>query len=172
MVQKFVDDAEENKFFAVWEALISRTMIDLQAFFDDAYKSPELGRALYDAEGMALYNIIQRDLFVRAFYSIIEAEAVNGTIDGILNMLYAIFGADATITVDVTPLHLIINISSQYQQKKPWVTLAQDGIYEKTGVDEIVFSRILADITDRDLYNLLLAMTNQGSYIEFTLIRG
>jgi len=43
MPQKFAkNDTDENKFIAVWEAMLQGTFDDLTEYFENAYKSPEL----------------------------------------------------------------------------------------------------------------------------------
>ena len=48
MVQKLINDTEENKFYSVWLQLFQQTMTDLQDYFNLVYESHLLGGLIFD----------------------------------------------------------------------------------------------------------------------------
>ena len=48
MVQKLINDREENKFFNVWLQLFQQTMSDLQDYYNLVYESNLLGALIFD----------------------------------------------------------------------------------------------------------------------------
>lgn len=170
MVQKFIEgDAEENKFFKVFNDIVASTMSDIEAYYNNAYGSPELGRALYELQRLPIYKILEKSLFIKAYQKIIEGEAYIGTIEGYLTILRAIFGDNAIINLTiVAPLHLKFDITAEVQQFYLWVDNYNNEIIDENG-DNIVFEEIVALLSSRQLLELLKQTTNAGTYVEFTL---
>lgn len=170
MVQRFIEgDAEENKFFRVFNDIVASTMSDIEAYYNNAYGSPELGRALYELQRLPIYKILEKSLFIKAYQKIIEGEAYIGTIEGYLTILRAIFGDDAIINLTiVAPLHLKFDITAEVQQFYLWVDNYNNEIIDENG-DNIVFEEIVALLSSRQLLELLKQTTNAGTYVEFTL---
>lgn len=170
MVQRFIEgDAEENKFFKVFNDIVASTMSDIEAYYNNAYGSPELGRALYELQRLPIYKILEKSLFIKAYQKIIEGEAYIGTIEGYLTILRAIFGDDAIINLTIiAPLHLKFDITAEVQQFYLWVDNYNNEIIDENG-DNIVFEEIVALLSSRQLLELLKQTTNAGTYVEFTL---
>ena len=51
-----VEDELELKFWRVFEKILRQTVIDMRAYFNNAYTSKELGAALYDLRLMPIYK--------------------------------------------------------------------------------------------------------------------
>lgn len=170
MVQKFIDgDQEENKFFNVFNKVINTTFEDFKKYYTNAYSSPELGLALYELQRVPIYKVLEKSLFIRAYSKILEGEAYIGTIEGYLTILRAIFGETADIKLDIVdPLHLRFNINAEVQKFYLWITKKGKQVITKDG-RAIVFKRILAEVTARQLLEILKATTNAGTYVEFIL---
>lgn len=168
MVQKFMDDEEENKFFAVFQDVINTTFEDLKAYYKDAYGSPELGQALYELQKVPIYKVLEKSLFLKAYAQILEGEKTLGSIEAYLTILRAIFGDDAQITITQEPLHLKINIIAKAMKFFLWTTKKGKHIITKDG-RRIIFKKLLAEVTARQLLEILKATTNAGTYVEFKL---
>lgn len=170
MVQKFIDgDEEENKFFNVFSQVVQTTLNDLEQYYINAYGSPELGQALYETQRVPIYKILEKSLFVKAYNKILEGEAYIGTIEGYLTILRAIFGdnADIKLTI-VAPLHLKFDITTEIQKFYLWITKKGKQVKTKDGRN-MIFKRLLAKVTSRQLVEILKSLTNAGTYVEFNL---
>lgn len=169
MVQKLIDDNEENKFYNVWLALFNQTMSDLQDYYDLAYESQLLGGLIFDNKLSEIAKIISRELFIKTYWQIFNEEKKNGTVDAHLYILYAIFGSSATIYVEtVNPLHVKYYIQTNTIQLQHWITKLGDNMVTKDG-DNIMFRLILSNLTNEELANLLKATANYGEYLEFEI---
>lgn len=170
MVQRFIEgDEEENKFFNVFSQVVQTTLNDLEQYYINAYGSPELGSALYETQRIPIYKILEKSLFVKAYNKILEGEAYIGTIEGYLTILRAIFGdnADIKLTI-VAPLHLRFDITAEVQKFYLWITKKGKQVKTKDGRN-IIFKRLLAEVTSRQLVEILKSLTNAGTYVEFNL---
>lgn len=170
MVQFAIKDTEELKTHAVFERMTAQTNSDLQAYFDNAYKSLELGKAIYDLGLFPIYKLLERSLFIKAFSEIVEGEKNLGSIESYLKILYAIFGRTAIIEITKNPLHLKIDITAPIQLFYLWITKDNKYIITKDG-KRILFKQLLAVVSDRELLDILKATTTAGTYVEFTLNR-
>lgn len=168
MVQFVINDTEEQRFWRIYERIAQQTLLDIEAYYENAYASPELGRVLYEEQLLPIYKILEKSLFVRAFSEIIEGEKNLGTIEAYLKILYAIFGKEAEITITSTPLHLQIDIIAPVQKYFLWTTRSGKNIMTRDGKN-LVLKRVLAEVTNRELLSILQATTNAGTYVEFTL---
>ena len=68
MVQKLINDTEENKFYNVWLQLFQQTMSDLQDYFNLVYESQLLGGLIFDNQLSEMAKIINRDLFIKTYW--------------------------------------------------------------------------------------------------------
>lgn len=168
MVQFAVNDEEERKFWRIFERLAQQTFADLEAYFQNAYKSKELGRVIYEEQLMPIYKTLEKSLFIKAFSEILEGQKTLGSVDAYLKILYAIFGNDAQITITQQPLHLKIDIIAITKVHYIWIAKDKKQIITKDG-KAIVFKDILAEVTDRELLQILKSTTKAGTYVEFTL---
>lgn len=169
MVQKFSNDQDENKFIAVWDATMNATFVDLNEFFENSYKSPELGKALYDSNAVEVWGILERKFFVKIFYSLIEAGYTAGAIDTYCRVLYVLFGETTEITISTSnPLELTINVIAEYQNFANFFTSMGSKMLTKNGFG-IIFKTLLTDIPRSQLISLIKAMTNAGTKINFNL---
>lgn len=163
-----VEDREELKFWNIFEKVLRQTMLDMQAYFDNAYSSKELGAALYDLRLFPIYKTLQRSLFLRTFKQILDGQKILGSIEGYLKILYAIFGVNATITVTTTPAALNIDIVAPVQELDRWKDKAGNTFVSKNG-DRIFFKKIVANVTNRELLQILRATMPAGTAVTFTL---
>lgn len=171
MAQLVADDEQENKFFEIYKRLLNQTFADQRLYYDNAYNSPELGACLFDVEVMPIYKMLERSLFIRAFSEILEGEKITGTYNGILKILYAIFGQSAEIVITkINPAHIKIDIHAPLQVFYLWFTKDKRQIITKDN-KAIVFGQILARVTSRQLLQILQSVGASGTYIEFTLNR-
>lgn len=168
MVQFAINDEEEQKFWRIFERLSRQTFSDLEAYFKNAYKSKELGRVIYEEQLMPIYKTLEKSLFIKAFSEIIEGQKTLGSINAYLRILYAIFGRDAQITFTNQPLHLKIDIVAPVQRRYFWKAKRGQHLITKDG-KAIVFKQLLAEVTDRELLQILKATTKAGTFVEFTL---
>ena len=67
MVQKLINDREENKFFNVWLQLFQQTMSDLQDYYNLVYESNLLGALIFDNQLSEIAKIINRELFIKTY---------------------------------------------------------------------------------------------------------
>lgn len=169
MVQKLINDSEENKFFSVWLQLFNQTMSDLQDYFNLVYESQLLGGLIFDNQLSEIAKIINRDLFVKTYWRIFNEETKNGTVDAHLYILYEIFGANATIYVEqISPLYVKYLIQTNTINLESWLTKHGDQMITKAG-DRLMFRSILSGLTNAELANLLKATANYGEYLEFEI---
>lgn len=93
-----------------------------------------------------------------------------GSVEAYLKILYAIFGKEAKITITITqePLHLKIDIIAEAQSFALWITKQNQQVVTKDG-KAIKFKQLLAEVTDRELLQILKATTKAGTFVEFTL---
>lgn len=166
---EFVDKStEEMTFWTIFERLASQVQQDIEQYYLTAYKSPELGRILYEEQLMPIYKTLEKKLFIKAFSEILEGEKTLGSVRGYLRILYAIFGTDAQITITQQPLHLKVDIIAPVNVHYIWITKNKKKIISKDG-KVVVFKDLLAEVTDRELLQILKATTKAGTFVEFTL---
>ena len=169
MVQKLINDREENKFFNVWLQLFQQTMSDLQDYYNLVYESNLLGALIFDNQLSEIAKIINRELFIKTYWQIFNEETKNGTVDAHLYILYAIFGSNATIFVDqVSPLYVRYLIQTNTITLNNWLTKQGDQMVTKNG-DRLMFRSLLSGLTNAELENLLKATANYGEYLDFEI---
>lgn len=169
MVQKLINDTEENKFFNVWLTLFQQTMTDLQDYFNLVYESQLLGGLIFDNQLSEIAKIINRELFIKTYWQIFNEETKNGTVDAHLYILYAIFGSNATIFVDQqSPLYVRYLIQTNTITLNNWLTKQGDQMVTKNG-DRLMFRSLLSGLTNAELENLLKATANYGEYLDFEI---
>lgn len=169
MVQKLINDREENKFFNVWLQLFQQTMSDLQDYFNLVYESNLLGALIFDNQLSEIAKIINRELFIKTYWQIFNEERKNGTVDTRLYILYAIFGSNATIFVDQqSPLYVRYLIQTNTITLNNWLTKRGDQMVTKNG-DRLMFRSLLSGLTNAELENLLKATANYGEYLDFEI---
>lgn len=169
MVQKLINDSEENKFYNVWLQLFQQTMSDLQDYFNLVYESQLLGSLIFDNQLSEIAKIINRELFIKTYWQIFNEESKNGTVDAHLYILYAIFGSNATIYVDqISPLYVKYLIQTNTINLESWLTKAGDQMITKAG-DRLMFRSVLSGLTNAELANLLKATANYGEVLDFEI---
>lgn len=169
MVQKLINDTEENKFYSVWLQLFQQTMTDLQDYFNLVYESHLLGGLIFDNQLSEIAKIINRDLFVKTYWQIFNEETKNGTVDAHLYILYSIFGSNATIYVDeVSPLYVKYLIQTNTINLIEWLTKHGEQMITKSG-DRLMFRSLLSGLTNAELANLLKATANYGELLDFEI---
>jgi hypothetical protein len=168
---QFVDNStEEKKFWNIYSALVEQTEYDIETYFNTAYRSKALGEGLYDNKVIPIYKTLEKSLFVKAFSQIVEGEKTLGSIEAYLKILYAIFGSTAKITISQTqPLHLQIDIVAPVRTHYIWKVRKHDKVIITKAGNYLVFRKLLAEVTNRELLQILKATTKAGTYIEFTL---
>ncbi len=168
MVQKFANDSEENKFLAVWEALLEQTFADLQDYFDDVENSPALGNALHEANAVDVWGILEKSFFVKIFGILISSGYTAGAVDTYCRVIYALFGEDAEITIETNPLEVTIGVIAPYTNFTNWLTRTGNVMLTRDG-SRIIFRTLLTDIPKSQLSSLIRAITNAGTKINFNL---
>lgn len=169
MTQKLINDSEENKFFNVWLTLFQQTMSDLQDYYNLVYESNLLGELIFDNNLSEIAKIINRELFIKTYWQIFNEESKNGTVDAHLYMLYAIFGANATIYVEQTdPLCVKYLIQTNTITLYEWLTKQGDQMITSQG-DRLMFRTLLSGLTNAELANLLKATANYGEFLDFEI---
>jgi hypothetical protein len=168
MVQKFAkNDPDENKFLAVWEAMLEGTAADLQEYFDNVDQSPELGTALSEAMAVEVWGLLEKSFFVKIFNELITAGYTSGAVDTYCRILIALFGEDTVIVITIlNPLEINFGITAEYSQFTNWITQLDDKIKTQDG-DQFVFKRLLTNIPTSQLYALLRAITSAGTKATF-----
>jgi hypothetical protein len=168
MAQKFSkNDADENKFFAVWEAMIAQTFTDLNAYFADVEKSPALGNALWEANAVDVWGIIERTFFVSIFDELISAGYTAGAIDTYCRILYALFGDETVIDIVIeNPMDITLNVDVEYNNFSNWITKAGDTMLTRDS-DNIVFRTLLVDIPQSQMLKLINSIKNAGTKLNF-----
>jgi len=170
MVQKFSrNDADEDKFIAVWEAMLEQTFADLAEYFANADKSPALGNALWEANAVDVWGIIERSFFIKIFDELIKAGYNAGSIDSYCRILYALFGAETAIEIVINgPLDLTINVTAEYENLALWLSKAGEIMLSKEG-DLLFFKTFLTDIPLSQLQSIIRAIANAGTKITLNL---
>lgn len=167
--QMFDNKEEAERFRKVFLQTLNQTVIDLSAYYEGAYSSRELGQALYDGKLTPVYRMLAEELFVRTYYSIMDAQATIGTPDAYCQILYGIFGSNATITIDEkNPLHIMIDIIARSVDYFLWVNEEQTAFITTEAGDYLGFNILVARLTNRQLADVLQNMTNAGTFLEFT----
>ena len=168
MVQFVTGEQEEKRFWDIYSKLAQQTLLDIENYYKTAYQSPELGRIIYEEQAMPIYKVLEKSLFIKAYSQILEGEKTLGSVEAYLKILYAIFGKEAKITITQEPLHLKIDIIAEAQKFLLWITKQNQQVVTKDG-KAIIFKQLLAEVTDRELLQILKATTKAGTFVEFTL---
>ena len=168
MVQFVTGEQEEKRFWDIYSKLAQQTLLDIENYYKTAYQSPELGRIIYEEQAMPIYKVLEKSLFIKAYSQILEGEKTLGSVEAYLKILYAIFGKEAKITITQEPLHLKIDIIAKAQSFALWITKQNQQVVTKDG-KAIIFKQLLAEVTDRELLQILKATTKAGTFVEFTL---
>lgn len=168
MVQFVTGEQEEKRFWDIYSKLAQQTLLDIENYYKTAYQSPELGRIIYEEQAMPIYKVLEKSLFIKAYSQILEGEKTLGSVEAYLKILYAIFGKEAKITITQEPLHLKIDIIAGAQKFFLWITKQNQQVVTKDG-KAIIFKKLLAEVTDRELLQILKATTKAGTFVEFTL---
>jgi hypothetical protein len=169
MVQKFSqNDAEEDKFFAVWEAMIEQTFTDLEEYFENVDQSPALGNALYDANSVEVWNILEKSFFLKIFDTLISSGYTAGAVDTYCRVIYALFGDETEITIETNPLEITIGIVAEYSNTAIWRSKGGNVMTTREG-NVLAFRTLLTNIPRTQLSALLRAITNAGTKVNFNL---
>lgn len=169
MPQKFSkNDPDENKFLAVWEAMLQGTFDDLTEYFENVDNSPALGNALSEANAVDVWSILEKSFFVKVFGALISSGYTVGAIDTYCRVIYALFGDSTEIFIEANPMEITINIVAEYQNFAHWLTRTGDRMLTRDG-DSIVFRTLLTDIPRSQLLSLIKAITNAGTKVNFNL---
>ena len=168
MVQFITGEQDEKRFWDIYSKLAQQTLLDIENYYKTAYQSPELGRIIYEEQAMPIYKVLEKSLFIKAYSQILEGEKTLGSVEAYLKILYAIFGKEAKITITQEPLHLKIDIVAPVQMFFLWITKQNQQVLTKDG-KAIIFKQLLAEVTDRELLQILKATTKAGTFVEFTL---
>ena len=170
---QFVDKSEEElKFWRIFNKILTDTKADISSYYETAYQSKTLGTILYEQGLMPIYKTLEKKLFIKAFSGIVEGEKTLGSVGAYLKILYAIFGGSAQIEVSkINPLHIKIDIQAPIQVHYIWKVRKHDKIIITKDNKYLVLKQLLAQVTSRDLLQILKSTTKAGTFIEFTLNR-
>lgn len=169
MAQKFSkNDPDENKFFAVWEAMLAQTFVDLEEYFDNVNASPALGNALWEAKAVDVWEILEKTFFIKIFDNLILAGYNAGAVDTYCRIIYNLFGQGTEIIIESNPLEITIGVIAEFQSFANWITRTGDRMFDREG-DRIVFRTLLTDIPRSQLSSIIRAITNAGTKVNFNL---
>lgn len=170
MAQKFSrNDVDEDKFIAVWEAMLAQTFADLENYFDNVEKSPVLGNALWEANAVDVWGIIEKSFFVKIFDELIKAGYNVGSVDSYCQILYALFGEETEIEITITSaLEIAINVVAEYENLALWLSKAGEVMLSKEG-DVLFFKTFLTDIPFSQLQSIVRAISSAGTKITLNL---
>lgn len=168
---QFVDKGEDElKFYEVFSAMLEKTKVDIQAYYETAYQSKTLGNILYDEKLMPIYKILPKKAFLRAYQEILEGEKTLGSVGAYLKILYALFGGSAEIIISKeNPLHIKIKVTAEPQELFKWKVRHQQKYVTTKDGKIIIFKRLLGGLTNRELQQILKATTKAGTFVEFSL---
>lgn len=96
-MQKFKDDAIENKFIEAGSPILDALSMSKDDFFDGAYDCGPLGDLLHEGDRSPLSNAIKLEIFRNCFNTVYENFRSSGTFESYLVIFAKIFGD----TVDV-----------------------------------------------------------------------
>lgn len=169
MPQKFSkNDPDEDKFIAVWEAMLEQTYTDLQDYYENVDKSPALGEMLWEAGVVDVWKILEKNFFIKIFDELIKAGYTAGAVDTYCRIIYALFGDETEITIETSPLEITIGIVAQFENTAIWLTRAGELMFTRDG-DLFMFRTLLTDIPRSQLSEILKSITNAGTKINFNL---
>jgi len=169
MVQKFANDSDENKFFAVWEALLAGTFDDLLAYFENVEQSPDLGDAMWESSTVEVWGIIEKSFFVKIFDELIKSGYFIGAIDIYCQILFALFGDETEIEIIIeSPMELTINVTAEYSNFAQFITQSGSPIITAGGFP-LVFTTLLNDIPQSQILALLQNIKSAGTKVNFNL---
>jgi hypothetical protein len=169
MAQKFSkNDPDENKFFAVWEAMLAQTFVDLEEYFDNVNASPALGNALWEAKAVDVWEILEKTFFIKIFDNLILAGYNAGAVDTYCRVIFALFGEGTEIIIESNPLEITIGVVGEYNNFADWISQAGENMLTKEA-DQIVFKTLLTDIPRNQLLSIIRAITNAGTKVNFNL---
>jgi hypothetical protein len=170
MPQKFSkNDPDEDKFIAVWDAMLAQTFTDLNAYLGNVEQSPALGNALWEASAVDVWDILEQSFFVKIFDELVKAGYNAGAIDTYCRVIYKLFGDSTVIDVSIiSPMEINIGIVAEYSNFTNWITKAGNVMLARDG-SRIVFQTLLTDIPRSQLSAILRAITNAGTKVNFNL---
>lgn len=163
------DDEKEPIFFEIYKRILNQVIVDIDAMFNQIYDSSQVSKAVYDLEIFPIYKLISERVFVEAFTEILKAQEIAGSYNAYCQILYGIFGSNASITIDpINPYHIKIDIVARHVEYFVWVNEEHTAYITTEAGDYLGFASLVARITNRQLADILKAMTNAGVYLEFT----
>lgn len=168
--QKFKsDDKTEEKLTGAFLEVLQSTMDDVKAYYSQLYESPELGEVLYKKQLVPIYKLLEKKIFILTYAKILEAQKTLGSPNAYCEILYSIFGSNATIIIDeFNPLHIHIDITARYVEYFVWVDEKHQFYITTEQGDYLGFASLVARVTNRQLADILQQMTNAGTFLEFS----
>jgi hypothetical protein len=161
------DDPNELKFYAVFQAMLDQTFTDLEAYFENVDKSPALGNALWEAQSVEVWKIIQKNFFIKIFDDLIKAGYNIGSVNSYVKVLKALFGGDAVISLDFPNAgEIVIDVTAEYNNFAQWITKAGDKMLTKDGFN-IVFRTLLVDIPNTQVLALIKNISCAGFKVTY-----
>lgn len=170
-IELFDDKPETLQAHNSFVGLFNYLTAERVKFFDDAYYAYPLADYLYGKVPASIAMPIAE--WRNSFNHTIQAFNLSGTFETYLTMLHALFGVDAIITFVVAApaeLEITINITNnQGTTEDVFITEAEESIVDDED-NEIVFIKILEQINDADLQQVLQATSPVGIKVTFTIV--
>lgn len=181
-MQKFKNDAIENKFINAGSPIFDQMSMAKDEFFDGCYDCGPLGDLLHDIKRSPLANAIKLEIFRNFYNTVYEAFRYSGTFESYLTVFAKIFGD--TVEVEFTvpgPGKLNIDIVADELELFNFIArhisnnayLYDNVVYEDDdGIDNIIFQTVKGFHTEYELNQMLREMVPAGIYTEITLTFG
>lgn len=178
-MQKFKDDAIENKFIEAGSPILDALSMSKDDFFDGAYDCGPLGDLLHEGDRSPLSNAIKLEIFRNCFNTVYENFRSSGTFESYLVIFAKIFGD--TVDVEFTvpgPGKLQIAITASELELFDFVArhihdndyLFDDVVYyDDDGQDNIIFQTVKGFHTQYELEQMLFELVPAGIFTEITL---
>ncbi len=178
-MQKFKNDAIENKFINAGSPIFDQLSMAKDDFFEGCYDCGPLGDLLHDIKRSPLANAVKLEVFRNFYNTIYEAFRYSGSFESYLNVFAKIFGDSVEVTFTVpAPGKLNVDIAADELELFNFVArhIANnqyffDNVvyYDDDGQDNIIFQTIKGFHTEYELRQMLFEMVPAGIFTQITL---
>lgn len=171
-MQNFKGDAVELKFQAVPTTILDVIKQSLDEFYANGEDCDSFLLSLYDSERLSFSNRIGREYFLDFFRELLSRAPFTGSFEGILYVLWAIFGTDTGVSFTVPgPGQLEIDIEvysdiffDAIVRQLESGSLVEYSLATSAG-DDLVFRGIPGIETEAELLSVFLEMIGAGIHI-------
>lgn len=178
-VEFFKGDTTEKKVYDAGKSAFDFTSIQLDAFFEDAYKTQVLGDLIYTDGRTPLAKAIKQSIFRQIFTSLFESFIVAGSLESYLSVFKAIFGNDVEVeftvpapgklNIDIVSTGIeLADLLSRYIENNAYLF---DEIVNEDG-DNIALQVLKGFDTQYEVEQMLFEMVPGGIFTNITLTVG